>query len=75
MKSILIRLGLLAIIISVLAGCGAGKDGAAGPAGSNAGTYVVKVDDNSVVPTATAIAAWKAKQAACFAPLAPVPKS
>lgn len=61
MKSILIRLGLLAIIISVLAGCGgSGKDGAAGPAGSSAGTYTVPVGSNSVSPTAESIAAWKA---------------
>jgi OmcA/MtrC family decaheme c-type cytochrome len=34
MKSILIRLGLLAVMISALSGCG-GSDGAAGPAGAN----------------------------------------
>lgn len=59
MKSILIRLGLLAIIISVLAGCG-GKDGATGPAGSSAGTYAIPVGSNTVSPTAESIAAWKA---------------
>lgn len=35
MKSILIRLGLLAVMISALAGCGGGKDGAAGANGVN----------------------------------------
>lgn len=59
MKSLLIRLGLLAIVISVMTGCG-GKDGATGAAGSNAGTYAIKVGDNSVSPTAESIAVWKA---------------
>jgi OmcA/MtrC family decaheme c-type cytochrome len=54
-------LGLLALMISVMAGCGgSGKDGAAGPAGSSAGGYTVPVGDNSVSPTAASIAAWKA---------------
>ena len=57
MKSTFIRLGLLALMISVLAGCGDGKDGAAG---SSAGTYAVPVASNSVSPTAESIAAWKA---------------
>lgn len=34
MKSTLFRLGFMALLISVLAGCGAGKDGAVGPAGT-----------------------------------------
>lgn len=35
MKSTWMRLGLLALMISALAGCGAGKDGAAGAAGTS----------------------------------------
>lgn len=70
MKSIFIRLGLLAVMISALAGCGGGKDGAAGANGTNGapgtpgtpgpGANVVKVGDNSVAATSAAAAAWKA---------------
>ena len=62
MKFTYIWHGLLAIIISILAGCG-GNDGAvgpAGPAGSNVGSYLVTVGSNSASPSAEAIAAWKA---------------
>jgi len=64
MKStlILIRLGLLAVMISALVGCG-GSDGAAGTAGApgtNGTGYLINVGDNSVAPTADSIAAWKA---------------
>lgn len=59
MKSTFIRLGLLALMISVLAGC-SGSDGSPGAAGTSAGTYAVPVASNSVSPTAESIAAWKA---------------
>ena len=58
MKTTFIRLGLMALMFSLLAGCsGSGKDGAAGVNGTS---YLVKVGDNSVSPTADSIAAWKA---------------
>jgi len=62
MKSILIRLGLLAMIIFILAGCSGsdGTPGANGANGTNAGAYLVNVGSNSVSPTAEAIANWKA---------------
>lgn len=67
MKSIMIRLGLMALMISALAGCGAGKDGTAGTAGTagangTPGTagYLVKVGSNADSPTADSTAAWTA---------------
>lgn len=62
MKSTLIRLGLLALMISLLAGCSGstGSAGSAGAAGTNGSSYIVKVGDNLVSPTADSIAAWKA---------------
>jgi len=59
MKSLLIRLGLLALMISGLSGCGGGT-GSAGPAGTNGTGYLINVGDNSVSPTADSIATWKA---------------
>lgn len=58
MKTTFIRLGLMALMFSLLVGCsGSGKDGAAGVNGTS---YLVKVGDNSIAPTAGSIAAWKA---------------
>jgi OmcA/MtrC family decaheme c-type cytochrome len=59
MKSILFRLGLLAMIIFALAGCG-GSTGSTGASGTNGASFAVKVGDNSTSPTAEAMAAWKA---------------
>lgn len=62
MKSTFIRLGLLALMISILAGCSgsSGSAGSPGAAGTNGTGYIVKVGDNSVSPAADEIAAWKA---------------
>ncbi len=62
MKSMLIRLGLLALMISGLSGCGGGTGsiGPAGTPGTNGTGYLINVGDNSVAPTADSIAAWKA---------------
>lgn len=57
MKTILIRLGLLALMISSLAGCGGGSDGAAGTNGTNGtnGTYTLNTDS-----TVMSAADWQA---------------
>ncbi|HUX91858.1 MAG TPA: OmcA/MtrC family decaheme c-type cytochrome [Gallionellaceae bacterium] len=59
MKTTFIRLGLFALIVAAVAGC-SGSSGSAGAAGTNGTSYLVKVGDNSVTPTADAVAAWKA---------------
>lgn len=58
MKTTLIRLGLLALMISLLAGCGG--SGSTGATGANGASYIVKVGDNSGSPTADQTAVWKA---------------
>lgn len=70
MKSTLLRLGLLALFISALAGCGGGgSDGVSSPVSQAnsttpgvivVGANAVTVNKNSDSPTAEALAAWKA---------------
>ena len=71
MKLSLVRMGLAALMVGALAGCGGGSDGsngapgatgATGPAGASGKdlTAMTSVGSNAVTPTADATAAWKA---------------
>lgn len=56
MKTIFIRFSLLALVLAILPGC----SGNTGSSGANGASYIIKIWDNSISPTADQIASWKA---------------